>query len=116
MQETFNLYTEIFNNLKNAIGQNFKEQLKKEQKIETFDQKWKPVRQNIEMYLRNFAQQNAGIEKYILSDGYFLYEDVAALFLELVWQDSNSKLEILDTIFFYKNYKVQIGNENLLTN
>jgi superfamily II DNA or RNA helicase len=110
-----NKLLELVNNLKNVIDQNFKNQLIKEQRVETFDSKWKAARQNIERYLQQIASQNVGLEKTLLSDRFFLYEDVAALLIDLLWQDLHEQLEIKETLHYYKYYKIQISEKNLLT-
>jgi hypothetical protein len=115
MERTINLYQQLVNNLKNAIDSNFKNELSKEAKIETLDQKWKTARQNIEKYLRQITNQNMGLEPIILSDRYFLYEDVAALLIDLLWQDIHNQLDIKETLYFYRYYKIQISDKNLLT-
>ena len=115
MEQTINLYQQIVNNLKNAIDQNFKNQLQKETKIESLDPKWKAARQNIERYLLQITNQNMGLEPIILSDRYFLYEDVAALLIDLIWQDLHNQLDIKETLYFYRHYKIQISNKYLLT-
>ena len=115
MEQTINLYQHLINNLKNAIDPNFKNQLTKEAKIESLDPKWKAGRQNIERYLQQIASQNMGLESILLSDGYFFYEDVAALLIDLIWQDIHNQLDIKETFYFYKHYKIQISNKNLLT-
>ena len=115
MEQTENLYQQLLNNLKNVIDQNFKNQLSKESQIETLDPKWKAARQNIERYLQQIASQNMGIEPILLSDRYFLYEDVAALLVDLLWQDIHNQLDIKETLYFYRHYKIQISDKNLLT-
>jgi hypothetical protein len=115
MEQTINLYVQIINNLKNAIDQNFKNQLQKETKIESLDSKWKAGRQNIERYLQQITNQDMGLESILLSDRYFLYEDVAALLIDLLWQDIHNQLDIKETLYFYKHYKIQISNKYLLT-
>jgi hypothetical protein len=115
MEQTINLYEQIINNLKNAIDQNFKNQLQKETKIESLDSKWKAGRQNIERYLQQITNQDMGLESILLSDRYFLYEDVAALLIDLLWQDIHNQLDIKETLYFYKHYKIQISNKYLLT-
>ena len=115
MEQTINLYQQLINNLKNAIDQNFKNQLEKETRIESLDSKWKTARQNIEKYLRQITNQNMGLEPILLSDRYFLYEDVAALLIDLIWQDIHNQLDIKETLYFYKHYKIQISNKYLLT-
>lgn len=115
MEQTINLYQQIINNLKNAIDANFKNQLEKEAQIETLDQKWKAARQNIERYLQQIANQNVGLQPILLSDGYFLYEDVAALLIDLLWQEFHNKLDIKETLYFYRYYKIQISDKYLLT-
>jgi hypothetical protein len=115
MEQTINLYQQIVNNLKNGIDQNFKNQLFKEGQIETLDPKWKAARQNIERYLQQIVSQNVGLEPILLSDRYFLYEDVSALLIHLIWQDIHNKLDIKETLYFYRHYKIQISNKNLLT-
>jgi hypothetical protein len=115
MEQTINLYQQIINNLKNAIDQNFKNQLEKETRIESLDQKWKAARQSIERYLQQIANQNVGLEPILLSDRYFLYEDVAALLIDLLWQNIHNQLDIKETLYFYKHYKIQISNKYLLT-
>jgi hypothetical protein len=115
MEQTINLYQQIVNNLKNAIDQNFKNQLAKETRIESFDSKWKTARQNIERYLQQITNQHMGLESIILSGGYFLYEDVAALLVDLLWQDIHNQLDIKETLYFYRHYKIQISNKYLLT-
>jgi len=115
MEQTINLYQQIINNLKNGIDQNFKNQLFKEGRIETFDPKWKAARQNIERYLQQIASQNVGLEPVLLSDRYFLYEDVAALLIDLLWQELHNKLDIKETLYFYRYYKIQISDKYLLT-
>jgi hypothetical protein len=114
MEQTINLYQQLVNNLKNAIDPNFKNQLTKEKQIETLDQKWKAARQNIERYLQQIASQNMGLEPILLSDRYFLYEDVAALVVDLLWQDIHNQLDIKETIYFYRYYKIQISDKYLL--
>lgn len=115
MEQTINLYVQILENLKNAIDPNFKKQLEKEYQIETLDQKWKTVRKNIQKYLENIGGQSPELQKPLLSDGYFLYEDIAALFLDLIWQAVHSRIEVKETLYYYKNYKIQISDKNLLT-
>ena len=115
MEQTVNLYQQLVNNLKNALDQNFKNQLFKEKKIETFDPQWKSARQNIERYLRQIASQNIGFETVLLSDKFFLYEDVAALLVDLLWQETHDKLEVKETLYSYKYYKIQVYCKNLLT-
>lgn len=115
MEQTINLYIQLKNNLINAIDQNFRNQLSKETQIETLDPKWKAARQNIERYLQQVANQNVGLEPVLLSDGYFLYEDVAALLIDLIWQELHNKLDIKETLYFYRHYKIQISDKNLLT-
>ena len=105
MEQTVNLYQQLVNNLKNALDQNFKNQLFKEKKIETFDSKWKSARQNLERYLRQVASQNIGFETVLLSDGFFLYEDVAALLVDLLWQETHNELEVKETLYYYKIIK-----------
>jgi hypothetical protein len=115
MEQTINLYQQIVNNLKNGIDQNFKNQLFKEGQIETLDPKWKAARQNIDRYLQQIASQNVGLEPVLLSDRYFLYEDVAALLIDLLWQELHNKLDIKETLYFYRYYKIQISDKYLLT-
>lgn len=115
MEQTINLYQQIINNLKNGIDQNFKNQLIKEKRIETLDSKWKAARKNIERYLQQIASQNVGLEDILLSNRFFLYEDVAALLIDLLWQDLHDKLDTKETLYFYKYYKIQISNKYLLT-
>lgn len=115
MEQTINLYEQLKNNLVNAIDQNFRNQLLKEKQIETLDPKWKAARQNIEKFLQQVANQNVGLEPILLSDRYFLYEDVAALLIDLIWQDLHNKLDIKETLYFYRYYKIQISDKYLLT-
>jgi DNA-binding ferritin-like protein (Dps family) len=115
MEQTINLYQQIINNLKNGIDQNFKNQLIKEKRIETLDSKWKAARKNIERYLQQIASQNVGLEDILLSDRFFLYEDVAALLIDLLWQDLHGQLDTKETLYFYRYYKIQISNKYLLT-
>lgn len=116
MEQTINLYEQLKNNLINAIDQNFRNQLSKETQIETLDAKWKAARQNIEKYLQQITRQNVGLEPVLLSDRYFLYEDVAALLIDLIWQELHNKLDIKETLYFYRHYKIQISDKYLLTN
>ena len=115
MEQTINLYEQLKNNLINAIDQNFRNQLAKEKQIETLDPKWKSARQNIERYLQQIANQNVGLEPILLSDRFFLYEDVAALLIDLIWQELHNKLDIKETLYFYRHYKIQISDKYLLT-
>ncbi len=115
MEQTINLYEQLKNNLINAIDQNFRNQLTKETQIETFDPKWKAARQNIERYLQQITNQNLGLEPVLLSDRYFLYEDVAALLIDLLWQELHNQLDIKETLYFYRHYKIQISDKYLLT-
>lgn len=115
MQQTVNLYEQILNNLINSLDKDFRNQLTKETQIETLDLKWKNARKNIEKFLQHIANHNNGIELFILLDRYFLFEDVAALFIDLLWQKLHDRLDIQETVYFYKNYKIQISNNNLLT-
>jgi hypothetical protein len=115
MEQTINLYEQLKNNLINAIDQNFRNQLAKEKQIETLDPKWKAARQNIERYLQQIANQNMGLEPILLSGGYFLYEDVAALLIDLIWQELHNQLDIKETLYYYKYYKIQISEKYLLT-
>jgi hypothetical protein len=114
MEQTINLYEQLVNNLKNAIDPNFKNQLTKEAKIESLDPKWKAARQNIERYLQQIANQNVGLEPILLSDRFFLYEDVAALLVDLLWQEFHNQLDIKETLYFYRHYKIQISDKYLL--
>ncbi len=115
MEQTINLYQQIVNNLKVAVDGNFKKQLEKETQIETLDPKWKAARQNIERYLQQITNQNMGLEPILLSNRYFLYEDVSALLIDLIWQDIHNQLDIKETLYFYRYYKIQISDKNLLT-
>lgn len=115
MNQTINLYQQLVNNLTNAIDQNFRNQLAKETQIESFDPKWKSARQNIERYLQQIANQNVGLEPVLLSDGFFIYEDIAALLVDLLWQQLHNKLDIKETLYYYRYYKIQIYNKYLLT-
>jgi hypothetical protein len=115
MEQTINLYEQLKNNLINAIDQNFRNQLAKEKQIETLDPKWKAARQNIERYLQQIANQNVGLEPILLSDRYFLYEDVAAILIDLIWQELHNQIDIKETLYFYRYYKIQISDEYLLT-
>lgn len=115
MEKTINLYQQLVNNLINAIDQNFRSQLVKETRIESLDPKWKSARQNIERYLQQIAGQNMGLEPITLSDRYFLYEDVAALLIDLIWQQLHNQLDIKETLYFYRHYKIQISDKYLLT-
>lgn len=115
MEQTINLYQQLVNNLINAIDQNFRNQLAKETQIESLDPKWKAARQNIERYLQQIASQNVGLEPVLLSDGFFIYEDIAALLVDLLWQQLHDKLDIKETLYFYRYYKIQIYNKYLLT-
>ena len=115
MEQTINLYEQLKNNLINAIDQNFRNQLSKEKQIETLDSKWKAARQNIEKYLQQITRQNVGLEPVLLSDRYFLYEDVAALLIDLLWQELHNELDIKETLYFYRHYKIQISDKYLLT-
>jgi hypothetical protein len=115
MEQTINLYQQLVNNLTNAIDQNFRNQLAKETQIESLDPKWKAARQNIERYLQQIANQNVGLEPVLLSDGFFIYEDIAALLVDLLWQQLNNKLDIKETLYYYRYYKIQIYNKYLLT-
>lgn len=115
MEQTINLYQQLVNNLTNAIDQNFRNQLAKETQIESFDPKWKSARQNIERYLQQIANQNVGLEPVLLSDGFFIYEDIAALLVDLLWQQLHNKLDIKETLYYYRYYKIQIYNKYLLT-
>jgi hypothetical protein len=114
MEQTINLYQQLIDNLKNAIDPNFRNQLTKEKQIETLGPKWKAARQNIERYLQQIANQNVGLESILLSGGYFLYEDVAALVVDLLWQDIHNHLDIKETLYFYRYYKIQISDRYLL--
>ena len=87
----------------------------KEKQIETLDPKWKAARQNIERYLQQIANQNVGLEPILLSDRFFLYEDVAALLIDLIWQEFHNQLDIKETLYFYRHYKIQISDKYLLT-
>jgi len=115
MEQTINLYQQLVNNLTSAIDQNFRNQLTKETQIESLDPKWKAARQNIERYLQQIANQNVGLEPVLLSDGFFIYEDIAALLVDLLWQQLHDKLDIKETLYFYRYYKIQIYNKYLLT-
>jgi len=113
--EIIDLYTAVLNNLKNSIDPNFRNELLKERQIESLDVRWKQARINIQKYIENVKNHHPQIDNVISYHGYFLYEDIAAIFLDLIWQDLHNKLEIKDTIFYYKTYKIQICNRNLLT-
>lgn len=115
MEQTINLYEKIVSNLLNQIDQNFRNELIKETRIESFDLKWKTARKNIEKFLQNVAKHHTGVEPLLLLDHYFLFEDVAALFIDLLWQKLHDRLDIKETVYLYKNYKIQISNNNLLT-
>jgi hypothetical protein len=65
--------------------------------------------------LQQIANQNVGLESILLSDRYFLYEDVAALLIDLIWQQLHNQLDIKETLYFYRHYKIQISDKNLLT-
>jgi hypothetical protein len=113
--EIIDLYTAVLNNLKNSIDPNFRNELLKEHQIESLDNRWKQARINIQQYIENVKNHHPQIDNVISYHGYFLYEDIAAIFLDLIWQDLHNKLDIKETIFYYKTYKIQICNRNLLT-
>ena len=114
-KEIVDIYNQAVGNLSNMVDPNFRNELLKSRTIESFDPRWKAARKNIEGYVNHIAQQNDQIKQLISLDGYFLFEDIAALLLELLWQNLHSKLETEETIFYYKNYKIQISDKNLLT-
>jgi hypothetical protein len=114
-EEIINTYSQAVNNLSAMIDQGFRNELLKNLSIETLDPKWKPARKNIEGYINHISQQNDQIKQWLSYEGYFLFEDIAALLLELLWQNLHSNLETEETIRFYKNYKIQISDKNLLT-
>lgn len=114
-EEIVNIYNQAAANLSNMIDPNFRNELLKINTIESLDPKWKAARKNIEGYINHIAQQNEQIKQWITYEGYFLYEDAAALLLDLLWQNLHSKLQIKETIFHYKTYKIQISDKNLLT-
>jgi len=114
-QEIVNIYNQAVANLANMIDPNFKNELLKNNAIESLDPKWKAARKNIEGYINHITQQNEQAKQWLSCEGYFLFEDCAALLLDLLWQSLHSKLETEETIHFYKNYKIQISDRNLLT-
>jgi len=114
-EEIVNIYNQAATNLANMIDPNFRNELLKSNTIESLDPKWKTGRKNIEGYVNHITQQNEQVKQWLSYEGYFLFEDVAALLLDLLWQNLHSKLEIEETIRFYKNYKIQISDRNLLT-
>lgn len=114
-KEIVDIYNQAVGNLSNMIDPNFRNELLKSYTIESLDPRWKAARKNIEGYLNHIAQQNEEIKQSISFNGYFLFEDAAALLLDLLWQSLHSKLETEETIFYYKNYKIQISDKNLLT-
>lgn len=114
-QEIVNIYNQSVSNLSNMIDPNFRNELLKTNNMESLDQKWKAARKNIEGYVNHISQQGEQFKQLISFNGYFIFEDVAALLLDLLWQNLHSKLETEETIFYYKNYKIQISDKNLLT-
>jgi len=114
-EEIVNIYSQVVANLTNMIDPNFRNELLKSPTIESLDQKWKAARKNIEGYINHIAQQNQQVGQWLSYEGYFLLEDIAALMLDLLWQSLHSRTEIEETIFYYKNYKIQISDKNLLT-
>jgi hypothetical protein len=113
--EIINTYNQIVGNLYNMIDPNFRNELLKSNSIESLDPRWKAARKNIEGYINHISQQNEQVKQFISYEGYFLFEDVAALLVDLLWQSLHSRLETESTIFYYKNYKIQISDKNLLT-
>ena len=65
--------------------------------------------------MQQITRQNVGLEPVLLSDRYFLYEDVAALLIDLLWQELHNELDIKETLYFYRHYKIQISDKYLLT-
>ncbi len=114
-KEILDIYNQALGNLSSMIDPNFRNELLKSRTIESLDSRWKAARKNIEGYVNHIAQQNEQVKQCISLDGYFLFEDVAALLLDLLWQSLHSKLEMEETIFYYKTYKIQISDKNLLT-
>lgn len=114
-QEIVNAYDQVVANLSNIIDPNFRNELLKSNAIEPLDPKWKAARKNIEGFISHISQQNMQVKHWLSYEGYFLFEDIAALLLELLWQSLRSKLETENTIFYYKTYKIQISEKNLLT-
>lgn len=114
-EEIINIYNQATTNLAGMIDPNFRNELLKSNAIESLDPKWKTARKNIEGYINHIAQQNEQAKQWLSYEGYFIFEDVAALLLDLLWQNLHSKLDIEETIRFYKNYKIQISDKNLLT-
>jgi len=114
-EEIVNIYNQAVANLTGMIDPNFRNELSKSNTIESLDLKWKTARKNLEGYVNHISQQNEQVKQCLSYEGYFLLEDTAALLLDLLWQNLHSKLEIEETIRFYKNYKIQISDKNLLT-
>ncbi len=114
-REIVDIYNQTVGNLSNIIDPNFRNELLKSYTIESLDPRWKAARKNIEGYINHITQQNDQLKQLICLEGYFLFEDAAALLLDLLWQSLHSKLETEETIFYYKTYKIQISNKNLLT-
>lgn len=114
-EEIVNIFNQIVANLSNIIDPNFRNELLNSHTIESLDPKWKTARKNIEDYIKYITKENEKAWQLLSHKGYFLYEDSAALLLELLWQSIHSKLETENTIFHYTNYKIQICNKNLLT-
>ena len=108
------LYTELITKLKSVVDQKFKDELLKDFNIESFEKKWLNARKNIEKYLKNVKSSNKNLENLILLEGFLSYEDASALLLELLWQDLHSILDVSETIFYYKTYKIQISASTVL--
>jgi hypothetical protein len=114
-EEIINTYNQVATNLANMIDPNFRNELLKSNTIESLDPRWKAARKNIEGYINHISQQDEQVKQWLSCEGYFLFEDCAALLLDLLWQILHSNLETEETIHFYKNYKIQISDRNLLT-
>jgi hypothetical protein len=115
-REIVDIYNQAVGNLSNMIDPNFRNELLKSYTIEALDPRWKAARKNIEGYINHITQQNDQLKQFICLEGYFLFEDAAALLLDLLWQSLHSKLETEETIFYYKTYKIQISDRFLLKN
>lgn len=109
------IYSQLVSAIYNGIDNNFRFQLNNCGRIEAFDPKWAGARQSIGNFVGNIVNQDSNAKQLVTYSGYFTVEDVSAILLDLVWQKIHDKLDLYDTITHYKEYKIQLSDDKLLT-
>jgi len=113
--KTLNLYSQLVDKLFETIDDKFKSNLLNHfGPMESLDPRWRVPLTNIRPFLKGACSQYPDIEPHLFLDGHLDYDDASALVLDLLWQKIHGRLDIKSTLHFYRFYKIQIADDNLL--